>query len=106
MIKKGSKVDARDKQLRTPLHIAALKGYSILTRLLIENGADPFERDVLGRTCMHFTCCSASITSAIEIITVLSSDSTDLVHMTDHSGRTPLHYAVFNSFHGQIKLIQ
>ena len=45
LLNKGAKVDARDKMLKTPLHIACLKGYSILVRLLIENKADPFERD-------------------------------------------------------------
>ena len=45
LINKGAKVDARDKMLKTPLHIACLKGYSILVRLLVENKADPFERD-------------------------------------------------------------
>ena len=45
LINKGAKVDARDKMLKTPLHIACLKGYSIIVRLLIQNKADPYERD-------------------------------------------------------------
>ena len=106
LINKGAKVDARDKMLKTPLHIASLKGYSILVRLLVENKADPFERDFQGRHSLHFACCSASENSAQEIFTILSGDSTDLVHMPDYSGRTPLHYAIFNSFPGQIRMIQ
>ena len=105
LINKGAKVDARDKQLKTPIHIACLKGYSNLVRYLISQKSDPFERDVQGRTCMHFACCSATQNSFHEIITILSSESTDLVHMPDHSGRTPLHYAIFNTFPGQIKMI-
>ena len=64
LINKGAKVDARDKMLKTPLHIASLKGYSILVRLLVENKADPFERDFQGRHSLHFACCSASENSA------------------------------------------
>ena len=29
-------------------------------------------------------------------MTILAGESTDLVHMADHSGRTPLHYAIYN----------
>ena len=92
--------------LKTPLHIACLKGYSVLVRLLVENNADPFERDFQGRHALHFACCSASENSAQEIFTILSGDSSDLIHMTDHAGRTPLHYAVFNQFPGQVRMIQ
>ena len=60
LLNKGAKVDARDKSLRSALHIAALKGYSMIVRILIANKADPFERDVQGRTCMHMACCSSS----------------------------------------------
>ena len=45
LINKGAKVDARDKMLKTPIQIACLKGYSMIVRLLIENKADPYERD-------------------------------------------------------------
>lgn len=45
LLLKNAKVDARDKMLKTPLHIACLKGYSMIVRLLVENKADPFERD-------------------------------------------------------------
>lgn len=41
-----------------------------------------------------------------EIFTILSSSSTDLVHMADYAGRTPLHYAVFNQAPGQIRMMQ
>ncbi len=45
LLLKGAKVDARDKMLKTPLHIACTKGYSMLVRLLVQNKADPYERD-------------------------------------------------------------
>jgi len=48
LMNKGAKADARDKMLKTPLHIACLKGYSMIVRLLLANKADkadPYERD-------------------------------------------------------------
>lgn len=91
--------------LKTPLHTACVKSYSMIVRLLVENKADPYERDFQGRHALHFACCSASENSAMEIFAILSSETGDLVHMPDHAGRTPLHYAVFNQGPGQIRMI-
>ena len=98
-------MDARDKQLKTPLHLACLKGYSFIVKILIDNGGDPFERDIQGRTCMHFAVTCASENAAPEIMAILSGSTTDLVHMEDHAGRTPLHYAVMNEFIGQVNVL-
>lgn len=95
LLKKGARVDARDKLLRTPLHAACLKGHSVIAYHLIEFKCDTFERDISGRTAMHFAVCCGAIEASLSLITILSRDSMDLVHMTDHTGRTPLHYAVF-----------
>ena len=35
LLERGAKIDARDKQLRTPIHIACHKGYSFLVRYLV-----------------------------------------------------------------------
>lgn len=99
-------MDARDKLLRTPLHLSCLRGHATITKMLKDSNADPFERDCSGRTALHFACCTGSAVAAIEQIVTLCSDSTDLVHMKDHTGRTPLHYAVFNNCMHQTKVIQ
>ena len=106
LLKKGARVDARDKLLRTPLHIACLKGHSVIAYHLIEAKCDTFERDISGRTAMHFAVCCGSVEAALSLITILNKDSMDLVHMTDHAGRTPLHYAVFTDVPKQIKIIE
>lgn len=106
LLKKGAKVDARDKLLRTPLHIACLKGQSVIAYTLIEFKCDTFERDISGRIAMHFAVCCGDVAASLSLITILSKDSMDLVHMTDHSGRTPLHYAVFTEGSKQIKVVE
>lgn len=96
LLNKGSKVDTRDRMLRTPLHLSCLGGNSVIAKMLLEFKADPFERDSSGRTSMHYACCTGSVVAALELVTVLCQQHTDLVHMKDHTGRTPLHYAIFN----------
>ena len=82
--------------LRTPLHLACLGGHSVIAKLLLEFNADAFERDVSGRTSMHFAVCTGSIVASIELMVTLANKDHDLVHMKDHTGRTPLHYSIFN----------
>jgi len=106
LLKKGARVDARDKLLRTPLHMACVRGHAVIANLLIDYKCDTFERDVSGRTAMHFAVCCGSVEASLSLITVLSRDSMDLVHMTDHTGRTPLHYAVFADVPKQVKVVE
>jgi ankyrin repeat protein len=96
LLNKGSCVDTRDRLLRTPLHLACLGGNSVIAKMLLEFKADPFERDSSGRTSMHYACCTGSVVAALELTMILCQRHTDLVHMKDHTGRTPLHYAIFN----------
>lgn len=106
LINKGAKIDTRDKGLRTPLHLACLGGHSVIGKLLLEYNADPYERDTSGRTSMHYACCTGSVIAAIELMSILVRKNTDLVHMKDHTGRTPLHYAIFNQQADQNKIIE
>lgn len=64
-----------------------------MVNLLLDNNADPYEKDNSGRTSMHYACCS----TCVEQMTILTAHCEDLVHIKDHAGRTPLHYTVFNS---------
>jgi ankyrin repeat protein len=46
--------NVRDAYGRTPLHIAALRGFVEIVRLLLQHGADPNARDENGRSIMHY----------------------------------------------------
>jgi ankyrin repeat protein len=72
----------------------------MVVKLLLENNADPYEKDNSGRTAMHYACCSTNV----EQLSLLTQHGDDLVHMKDHAGRTPLHYAVFNSMPRQLDM--
>lgn len=93
LLNKGARIDSRDKLLRTPLAMACQAGHAAVAKLLIDNNADPFDKDSSGRSTLHYAVCSASV----ELCTLLCMSGTDLLHVKDHNGRTPLHYAAFNA---------
>jgi len=63
----------------------------LVVKMLMDNGADPFDRDNCGRTALHY----AVYSGRTEIMALLTQHTTDIVHMKDHAGRTALHHAVF-----------
>lgn len=44
LLEQGGSVNARDAKDRTPLMLAALRGYPHVVKLLLEHGADPYIR--------------------------------------------------------------
>lgn len=64
--------------------------------MLLERGADPNQRDVIGNTALHLAAC----TNHTEMVTLLLKAGTD-INAIDNSGRTPLHLA-----QSKLKLLQ
>jgi ankyrin repeat protein len=48
----GAKIDARDRQGRSALHTADLRGWTGLATVLVEHGADPLATDADGMTAI------------------------------------------------------
>ncbi|CAF0961568.1 unnamed protein product [Adineta steineri] len=76
---------------RSALHEAALHhdGQS-LARLLCQHGADPTQRDSLGRTAIHYAASCGHMDVMLELIHFLNAPISSL---TDMEGRCPLMYA-------------
>ena len=82
----------------TPLHYAARKGHSEITRLVLQNGADVNVRSNGGSTPLH---CSAW-NGHVDILHLLVENGADL-EAQDNDGWRALHFAVLN---GNLPFIQ
>ena len=123
LIESGAEVDHKDRDLMTPLLVAAYEGRSDLCELLLDAGADVDAADVAGRTALQAAVASGAPTvvalllfwgAAIDVIdaegrTVLGTAAQmgdarivrqlldrglDELHR-DNAGWTPLHIAAF-----------
>ncbi|XP_050535408.1 ankyrin repeat domain-containing protein 54-like [Daktulosphaira vitifoliae] len=88
MLKNGVNPNCWDSRKRTPLHLAACKGYTEAVRLLLKYGANPNIKDSLGNNPLHLAAC----THHMEVVTLLLKGGTD-VSSCDAQGRSPLHLA-------------
>ena len=79
----GTDVNARTQLLRTPLHIAALKGHFILVQLLLRKGADPNLKDSEQNTPLHL---AASMGHAETVSCLLHSNCNP--HTRNSIGKT------------------
>ena len=109
-LKKGSDIHLKDKEGKTPLHVAASTGHTDMVEWLIENGAELEPRTIIERqTPLHH----AARYDAVQAMGILiehggnflaysiipgghhypPSDSKGDCEVRDYKGRTPLHLA-------------
>ncbi|XP_011168761.2 potassium channel AKT2/3 isoform X2 [Solenopsis invicta] len=84
----GVSPNNHDDHGRTPLHIAACRGYTEIVRLLLEYGADPNQRDCVGNTPLHL----GTVNGKLSVVTLLLTAGTDVLAI-DSYGYNPLQLA-------------
>ncbi|OHS95208.1 hypothetical protein TRFO_02148 [Tritrichomonas foetus] len=82
----------KDKDGRTPLHIASLAGNEELLKILLNNGASLFEEDSSNETPFHLAAANGIVQSVKFFIKYPGID----VNMLDSEKSTPLHLAALN----------
>ena len=99
LLKMGADVNAKSSAGETPLYVASRLGYTEITQLLIDNGADVNAKShFLDKVPLHV----ASAHGHIEIVPILLKNGAD-VNARDIGGKTALHLA---SRQGQTKIAQ
>lgn len=88
LLDNGALVDVRDKNMRTPLHLAVSRGDLGLTELLCNRGASVNAADADGQTPLHEAVVCGHLNLTHELV-VRDAD----VNARTQSGTTPLHLA-------------
>ncbi|WP_375316768.1 ankyrin repeat domain-containing protein [Wolbachia endosymbiont (group A) of Opomyza germinationis] len=93
LIKKGAKVNLKDRNGYTPLHWAASNDHLKIVEYLIKKGAKVNLKDRNGYTPLHW----AASNDNLKIVEYLIKKGAK-VNLKDRNGYTPLHWAAFNGY--------
>ncbi|NXG60364.1 IKBZ inhibitor, partial [Hemiprocne comata] len=88
-----NKINEKDAEKRTALHLAAEKNQHLMVSDLISLGANVNEQDSFGKTPLHL-CAENGYLRVLEVLKNCKSNGVCVeVNLTDHYGLTPLHCA-------------
>ncbi|NWX18268.1 IKBZ inhibitor, partial [Aegotheles bennettii] len=88
-----NKINEKDAEKRTALHLAAEKNQHLMASDLISLGANVNEQDSLGKTPLHL-CAENGYLRVLEVLKNCKNNGVRVeVNLTDYYGLTPLHRA-------------
>ncbi|KAM6191107.1 LOW QUALITY PROTEIN: uncharacterized protein WM294_013285 [Sarcoramphus papa] len=88
-----NKINEKDAEKRTALHLAAEKNQHLMVSDLISLGANVNEQDSFGKTPLHL-CAENGYLRVLEVLKNCKNNGVCVeVNLTDHYGLTPLHCA-------------
>uniref|UniRef100_A0ABD2WSE2 Uncharacterized protein n=1 Tax=Trichogramma kaykai TaxID=54128 RepID=A0ABD2WSE2_9HYME len=97
LIKDGThqplKVEAQDKWVRTPLHLALIENQEKMIQLLLRQGANPNLANAKGSTPLHTICERCYDDDIIKMFFEINDERHEMVQVDarDNLGNTPLH---------------
>lgn len=95
-LKAGIDTEIPDKLSRTALQKAAFLGDAIVTKKLLEYGANPNEKNKNGDTPLHFSLQSNNDIT-VKVVRILLKDPRTDVNVKNKDGDTPLHYFAYTT---------
>ncbi|KAG7290327.1 hypothetical protein NEMBOFW57_000327 [Staphylotrichum longicolle] len=97
-------VNARTRNGFTPLHIAALHGYTPVVWLLLEKRADPTKQDSTGCTPLHCAAAGDHV-DVSELLLASQRGGTRLARVVDNEMRTALHAAASGGSQAMVRVL-
>ena len=93
-------IDVRDASDRTPLHLASIENHPDVIKILLDAQAIDSYIDFQGLTALHYAVESNSLASLKAF-----AELTNLTHIPDNSGRTPLMVAAQGGFDQTVEIL-
>ncbi|KAI8927005.1 ankyrin repeat-containing domain protein, partial [Entophlyctis helioformis] len=94
LLKLGANVNAFNRSGDTPLHYAAMHGFTPIAAFLADNGAMLYARNHEGNTALHLAVETGSVDTCLGLLVELGFE----VNVTSMSGDTPLHQAAMYGY--------
>lgn len=92
LLESGTNPNCADEHKRSPLHLAACRGYTTIVSELLRFRANPNVVDSLGNTPLHLAVISASSNNFNVVVRILLQGGAS-VHVLDRNGKNPMELA-------------
>lgn len=99
---KLSCVDSKNKEQKTPLHVAAQLKLEKLVELLLSYKADPAIQDTFGNTALHYATTEQSIGIVKRLVSAMQIPEIDA---RNEDGQTALHIAVWKKLYDIVEVL-
>ena len=104
LFRAGADIEAKDHNMRTPLHLSSRSKIIEGTRLLLQYGANTRAKDLDSATPLHYAAKNESTFCYYSLILLLVNAKADVEAM-DNTGSTPLHWAATNVWRGAMEAL-
>ena len=93
-------IDVKDASERTPLHLASIDNHPDVVKILLDAHAVDSYIDYQGKTALHYSVENNSLASLRAF-----AELTDVTHIPDNDGKTPLMVAAQNGFDQAVEIL-
>lgn len=106
LIKSGADINAKDYEYEyTPLLYAVNRNSSKITRILLQNGADPNKQDFFGNTALHFSIIEKNHDIFNQLTAIEPSKNIINFNLYNAEGKLPVHLAFEVDVYDFIKVL-
>ncbi|GAM28770.1 hypothetical protein SAMD00019534_119460 [Acytostelium subglobosum LB1] len=101
LVNGGSILDSKDREKKTPLHLASIMGKIKCITFLLEKGANADAADYFGALALHYAVTNQNCHKAVKLMVARGAK----VNTADNTGQTPIFYAAKSGHPKNVKAL-
>ncbi|XP_037029495.1 ankyrin-1-like [Bradysia coprophila] len=106
LISKGANKNAKNHFDRTPLHLAAERGFGNIVRLLVDSHAEIDTKDMYGKIPLFFAAQNGHVEVFRMLLQEYEDRKIDYLNATDMMGMSLLHYSAMNKQQNNTEILR